>query len=230
VVLVVLGNHFLLSYEFKFINNNKSLHWSRQEQDLKDSPSPPVSSVNHHSNTQNAVTSHHVSKMVSLKVGGNRERFAIAGSTVALVCAVSLHNGLQGKNIELAWWKNDVKLSEMYNAQFFSYFKKQNSNNIFKICRENVLSIHQITGQTGVTAELEFQSVSKSDSGNYYCRVEPKYSLNQPTRTIILKEIQVILKVKPEPTDDLSNSSSCTLNSISLLLIFCMCFVIITKL
>ena len=53
--------------------------------------------------------------MVSLKVGGNRERYAIAGSTVALVCAITLHNGLQGKNVELAWWKSDVKLSEMYN-------------------------------------------------------------------------------------------------------------------
>ena len=51
--------------------------------------------------------------MLTLKVGGNRERVAVEGSTVALVCAVNLHNGLQGKNIELALWKKDVKLSEM---------------------------------------------------------------------------------------------------------------------
>ena len=85
-----------------------------------------------------------------------------------------------------------------------------------------------MTGQTGVTAELEFRSVAESDSGSYYCRVEPKYSLSQPTRTIILKEIQVILKVKPEPRDELSSSSSSSLTHSMSLLLFAVCFFIIT--
>ena len=77
----------------------------------------------------------------------------------------------------------------------------------------------------GVTAELEIHSVSDADAGHYFCRAEPKYSQHQPTRTIILKELQVILKVKKEPTEQFS-TSTCTTNTLLSVSLFIMCLFI----
>lgn len=59
------------------------------------------------------------------------------------------------------------------------------------------ITINQITGASAVTTELEIQEVNISDSGSYYCKVEPRYLNHQPRKSVILRESTVSLKVMP---------------------------------
>ena len=50
--------------------------------------------------------------MISLKIAGSQERTVLEGNDVVLFCSITIYEGgLYGKNIELAWWYKNLKLS-----------------------------------------------------------------------------------------------------------------------
>lgn len=60
---------------------------------------------------------------MSLKIAGNSpERTAIEGSNLVLTCSVILHDdGLHGKNIDLTWWRENLKFNSKYATTTIIY-------------------------------------------------------------------------------------------------------------
>jgi len=105
-----------------------------KEQDLRDSPSahivsPPIIPETSKSSSSTSAVSfledhrhrhHHEktplqlqSKMVGLRIAGEREKSVVVGDNLILACSATLHHdGLYGKHIDLAWWRRDERLSE----------------------------------------------------------------------------------------------------------------------
>ena len=91
-----------------------------KEQDLKDSPAAaavvPTIPLTSSSNALMAFQERQpLSKMVSLKIAGDQDKWIIEGAGLLLACSAILHqDGLEGKHIELAWWRREKKLSDRY--------------------------------------------------------------------------------------------------------------------
>ncbi|XP_046437907.1 hemicentin-2-like isoform X2 [Daphnia pulex] len=149
------------------------------EQDLKDSPSVPSLPVSTTASTGR------IPKM-SLKIAGNnQERTAIEGSNLVLTCSVILHeDGLHGKNIDLTWWRGNLKFNS-------------------KTAGSQVIS-SQAEGTTEIKAELNIGFVKLSDAGTYYCRVEPKNFQQETIKTYFLKESFVTLNVVRKHTENIA--------------------------
>ena len=63
--------------------------------------------------------------------------------------------------------------------------------------RDSRFTANHIIGVSAITAELEIQELNVSDSGSYYCRVEPRYLNHQPRKAVILRESVISLKILP---------------------------------
>lgn len=77
---------------------------------MKDSPSIPAASSN--------TSAGRLSRMMTLKILGEQERTVVEGDSVNFKCSVFLfEDGLYGKNIELAWWRGNYKISSKYKME-----------------------------------------------------------------------------------------------------------------
>lgn len=55
---------------------------------------------------------------MSLKIAGSsQERMAIEGSNLVLSCSVLYEDGLYGKNIDLTWWRENLKFNSKYETK-----------------------------------------------------------------------------------------------------------------
>ncbi|KAI9555527.1 hypothetical protein GHT06_018042 [Daphnia sinensis] len=148
------------------------------EQDLKDSPivpAPPTVSTN--------VSAGRMPRISLNIIGGNQERTNVEGSNLTLMCSVILHeDGLYGKNVELAWWRGNVKLnSKNFGARVTS---------------------SQVVSTDEVTAELKIHFIQPSDAGIYNCKIEIKYFQEQMLNTDAAKQLSVKLNVIRKPVEN----------------------------